>query len=310
MKYLAIFLICLIAMTAVSAKISHRRHKTHHKAHHKGAISNMILFANGIVISLTGGVDLMACAPAEWGVPQAKDETKIESAFPSLGGVLSTIVNVLGKGIDLACKARSVIVKFLTLKMKRRANRRRFFMQMKTYRGRKRLERWFVSSVVNSVKSAASSVGNAVSSAAKSVGSAVSSAASSAVDMAKTAGNAVVSGAKYVGGKIVEGAKFVGNALLTGATAIFNGVVSSIKSVYEFFMNFFKSPLFNQIKQFVMCLIPKWRALKNAVMNVKNFISAISQATTNWAGFINVIIGAICSWRDFKKSSRYPCQCH
>jgi len=159
--------------------------------------------------------------------------------FSSNGGVLSTIMNVVGKGISLACKAKSVIINFLKSKMGRRYRRRRFFMQMKTYRGRKRLERWFASGLVNAVSNAASSVGSAISSGVSSVGSAIGSAASNvggaivsgaknigsaAMSDLKSAGSSLLSGAKYIGGKIVSGAKAVGNAVLSGATAIFNGV--------------------------------------------------------------------------------------
>ena len=92
---------------------------------------------------------------------------------------------------------------------------------------------------------------------------------------------------------------------MSGAAAIFNGVVSTIQTVYKTISDFFKSPLFQQIKAFIMCMKTLVQAVQAIVQNIQGFITTIQTLLTGWTGFIQVIISAICNWQAFKEAVEY-----
>jgi hypothetical protein len=237
-------------------------------------------FGQGVLIAMTGNNGgFEQCLPPAWkvnnpAVSAAANEGLSNTVGSKNKDLFSTIINVVKTGISMACKFKAKIVSFFQSKLGKRLRRRRFFMMMRTTKGRNKMRKWFVSSIENAAKS----VGNFVSNTASSVG------------------NAVVSGAQAVGNAVVQGAEFVGNAILDGATAIFNAIVEPVKKIYTFFNNFFRSDLFTQTKDFLMCLSTKIQTL---VKNIQNFIKAVADLLTGWKGFIKIFIGAICNWQLF-----------
>jgi len=271
MKLLYISLILFLVLSTCSSKIS-RKSKNHHKrshSHRATFVGDLVQFAEGVVIALSGSNGgLEECLPAEWKVNDPNKSNVANTNLSTNGGIFQTIVNVLKQGIKLACSVKSTIIGFLSKKTLRRFRRRRFFMMMRTTKGKKKLRRWFVSSIVNA---------------------------------AKSVGNAVASGVTSVGNAVASGAKMVGNAVLSGATAIFNGLVAPLKKVFAYFKSFFSSPLFTQVKNFINCLRTKFdgKALKE---NIQKFIMAVDDLLQGWHGFVKLIVNTVCNWVPFEAS--------
>jgi hypothetical protein len=268
MKFISIFLICLIALLSVTAAHRVRRHHSHPKrSHHIG-------------YSLAGNPDgLENCLPASWKAAAPAEEQKADGDIADNGGILSKMLTVLKVGISLACKVKDSIIKFLVGKLGRNKNRRRFFMMMRTHKGKRRMKRWLISSITSAYN-------------------AVASAASSAY-------NGVKDGLTYVAGKVVEAGAYVVKGLLAGAAAIFNGVVSLIREIKAKIQAFFASDLYKNIVWFINCV----KLLKAAAIAVKDniigFIDAIKTLMTGWAGVIEVLVNAICNWESFKSAIDY-----
>jgi phage-related protein len=321
MKCISILLIVLIALAAVNTKV-HRRHKSHksHSRHHTKLATNLANFGEGILLVLTGAsTALSKCMPAQWGAPQPALEGASNSMISGTGSIFKTIRDVLSKGISLACKVKGTIISWLSSKTRRRANRRRFFMQMKSYKARKALMKGFFGSVWNAAKSVGSSiasgvsdVGSAIGSAASNVGSAIATGAknigSAALSDLSKVGNSIVSGAKAVGGAVVNGVKAAGSMLMNGAASIFNGVVGSIKSIYNFFTSFFKSDLFSQIVKFIMCIKNEYATNPAIAAAITKFSGAFESIKSGWRGFVITFINIVCNWGPFKTAVDYVIQ--
>lgn len=274
------------------------------------------MFAEGIVATTSGKhtpFNRCKCVPPAWRLP-SNHEKLAEEQMQKVAGMFNSVVTKLGAGsIEMACKVKKTIISWLNSKTKRRNLRRRFFMALRTNKGRKRLEKGFFGSIGNAFSSAANSVSNVVSSAANSVASAGASIGNSIVSGAKAVGGAIVNGAEAVGSGIVNGVKAVGNgivagakaiggALLSGAAAIFNAIVEPLKGIHVSFTEFFRSPLFKQTQGFLGCLI---RSLKDPKIKriISHFLKNIKEILSGWTGFVSHIIHALCEFAEFKKAS-------
>jgi len=152
MKYTIIF--CLLSIISI-VSASHIRHRVHHKRHKRGV-------GRGIFFLCKGAIEVLAGSPGgfEECLPQnLQTSPQEESGATSIAepGPWENVLNVVGLIIDVACKFKPLLFKFM-------GGRRLFYQVARTKRGK-----GFIKKVWNSVKSGVSSAANTVASAAKTV---------------------------------------------------------------------------------------------------------------------------------------------
>jgi len=155
MKYLALFLIVVLACSSIDAKV--RRHRTHRT----DKTNNYYQFLVGAVTAL-GGADnnveqCLSFIPGWEALPLAEAasaDSMEKSADASQTGTFDTILKYLGAAIDICCTVKNTLKSFFAAKRLRWIRRnRRLFAQGK----RMRRFTWSFGGAWNAVTGAVSS---------------------------------------------------------------------------------------------------------------------------------------------------------
>jgi len=287
MKYLAIFLILVIGLSAVTVDSKvHKSHKAHrrHLSKTKTGSEKFMQFCLGTMAAMSGQAEFIdGCLKLVPGLAtvdaeeEASPDSSSKSVASSDSSTWTSILHYLGVGINVVCMFKDKIMSLFMRKKKLFMRRnRKLFLQGK------KLKRFdfgaWIDEVVDDIKSGWDSFTKII----------------------KPGFNYIVGGINFAiekGKKLVD---FVNNALKT----IFKPVNELFKSIKQKFMNWLmKSPYMRKYVPMINCIIalPAAKAIVALISALTGFVPALTALSTP-IGWANLLVNLICGWENLKSA--------